>query len=128
MNLEGYKVCSIYPRFDFFILALDHVINHLDKFDEMSKGQYKPKQIFRVCVGSNFPMMPGCQHNNDYTSSLEKMVTNIDIIKLNKAVCAYIFNFWDVCAGDKVIASNIEKPTLDKTRYLCWGSKITPGI
>lgn len=84
MSLEGLKVCSIYPRFDFFIIALNQVINHLDKFEEMSDGQLKPKQIFRVCVGSTKPMMPGPQHCKNYTEAIKKMVTNIEVRELKK--------------------------------------------
>lgn len=93
MSLTGYKVLSIYPRFDFFLLALDHIINHLDKFNEMSLGQFKPKVIIRVCVGSTSPLMPGPQHSNNYTEALKKMVTNIDVVELTEAdmiVPAYI--------------------------------------
>jgi len=82
MNLIGDKICSIYPRFDFFPLAFDHLINHLDKMEEMSDGQFKPKQIFRVCVGSTKPLMPGPQHSKNYTEALKKMVTNIDVREL----------------------------------------------
>src|SRR3990167_11241894 len=85
MSLTGHKVLSIYPRFDFFLLALDHIINHLDKFEEMSSGQFKPKVIIRVCVGSTSPLMPGPQHSNDYFESLKLMVTNINVVKLDKA-------------------------------------------
>ncbi|MEK6880329.1 MAG: hypothetical protein AABY22_12005, partial [Nanoarchaeota archaeon] len=79
MSLTGFKVLSIYPRFDFFILALDAIINHLDKFEEMSSGQFKPKVIFRVCVGSTSPLMPGPQHSNNYTEAIKQMVTNINV-------------------------------------------------
>lgn len=85
MALEGLKVCSVYPRFDFFILALNQIINHLDKTEEMSDGQFKPKVIFRVCVGSIKPLMPGPQHSKNYTEAIKKMVTNIDVIELLKA-------------------------------------------
>ena len=52
MALEGLKVCDIYPRMDFLIIALNSIINHLDKMEEMSKGQFEPKVIIRTCVGS----------------------------------------------------------------------------
>lgn len=89
LSLTGFKVLSIYPRFDFFIIALNQIINHLDKFEEMSSGQFKPKVIFRVCVGSVKPLLPGPQHSNDYFESLKLMVTNIDVIKLDKAEDIY---------------------------------------
>lgn len=89
MSLGGLKVCSIYPRFDFFILCLNQLLNHLDKVKEMSDGQLQPKQIFRVCVGSTKPLMPGPQHCQDYTKALKEMVTNIDVVKLESAEDVY---------------------------------------
>lgn len=84
MALEGMKVCSIYPRMDFLLLAMNQLINHLDKAEEMSDGQFKPKVIIRTCVGSIKPMMPGPQHMQNYTEALKRMVTNINVVELNK--------------------------------------------
>ncbi len=89
MSLGGLKVCSIYPRWDFFILALNQLINHLDKAELMSDGQHKPRQIFRVCVGSTKPMMPGPQHCANYTEAIKKMVTNIEVRELLKSEDVY---------------------------------------
>jgi len=89
MSLEGLKVCSIYPRMDFLILALNQIINHMDKADEMSDGQFKPKVIIRTCVGSTKPLMPGPQHSKNYTKALKEMVTNIDVVELLKAEDVY---------------------------------------
>jgi len=82
MSLEGLKVCSIYPRMDFLILALNQIINHLDKAEQMSDGQFRPKVIIRTCVGSTQPMMPGPQHCQNYTKALKEMVTNIEVREL----------------------------------------------
>ncbi len=84
LALEGYIPITIYPRWDFLILAANEIINHLDKMEEMSNGQLKPKVIIRTCVGSIKPLMPGPQHNKDYTDAFRKLVTNINIFKLNK--------------------------------------------
>lgn len=89
MSLGGLKVCSIYPRWDFFILAFNQLLNHLDKIKEMSDGQFQPKQIFRVCVGSTKPMMPGPQHCQNYTEAIKKMVTNIEVRELLKSENVY---------------------------------------
>jgi len=85
MSLEGLKVCSIYPRMDFLILAMNQLLNHLDKAEEMSSGQFKPRVIIRTCVGSVFPLMPGPQHMQNYTEALRKMVTNIEVRELLNA-------------------------------------------
>ena len=89
MALEGLKVCSVYPRMDFLLLAMNQIINHLDKADMMSDGQFKPKVIIRTAVGSKEPLMPGPQHCQDYSTELAMMCWNIDVIKLNRAEDVY---------------------------------------
>ena len=89
MAIEGLKVCSVYPRMDFMLLALDHIINHLDKFEEMSDGQFKPKVIIRTCIGSTKPMMPGPQHCQDYSKELKSMCRNINVVILEAPDMVY---------------------------------------
>ena len=45
LAIEGYVPITCYPRFDFFILTLNQTVNHLDKMEEMSKGDMKPRTI-----------------------------------------------------------------------------------
>ncbi len=89
MALEGLKIVSVYPRMDFLLLAFNQLINHLDKMQEMSESQFKPKVIIRTCVGSTKPMMPGKQHCQNHTEALKSMCTNIDVIELLKAEDIY---------------------------------------
>ena len=85
LSLVGYLPITIYPRWDFLILALNQLINHADKAKEMSSGQFNLKIIVRVCVGSVKPMMPGLQHCQNYTEAIKKMVTNIEVRELLNA-------------------------------------------
>ena len=39
LSLEGYVPVSIYPRFNFMMLAVNQLINHIDKMKHMSKGK-----------------------------------------------------------------------------------------
>ena len=56
MAITGYVPVSVYPRWNFLILAADQLVNHLDKISEMTVGQYKPKVIIRVAVGVTKPV------------------------------------------------------------------------
>jgi len=85
LSLEGYIPISIYPRWDFLILATNQLVNHLDKMEEFSQGRYKPKVIIKTMIGSQYPLYPGPQHIQDHTESFRKMLTNIDVVKLDKA-------------------------------------------
>jgi len=84
LSLEGYIPVSIYPRIDFLIIAINQLVNHLDKIEKMSCGQFKPKVIIRTAIGSTKPLNAGLQHTSDYTEALKYMVKNIDIVKLVK--------------------------------------------
>jgi pyruvate/2-oxoglutarate/acetoin dehydrogenase E1 component len=84
MALEGYVTVSIYPRFDFFILACNQLVNHLDKIEEMSKGDMKPKVIIRVSVGAKYPINAGPQHTQNHTEAFKKMLSNVRVVELKK--------------------------------------------
>ena len=85
LALKGFIPVSIYPRWNFLILATNQVVNHLDKMEVMSDGQFKPKVIIRTCVGSVNPLMPGPQHDSDFTDAFRLMCRNIEIVRLEKA-------------------------------------------
>lgn len=82
LALEGYIPISIYPRMDFLIIAMNQLVNHLDKIREMSCGQFTPKVIIRTMVGSKKPLDPGPQHRQDHTRALEILVPSMEVVKL----------------------------------------------
>jgi pyruvate dehydrogenase E1 component beta subunit len=82
LALEGYKPVSMYPRMNFIILAMNQIVNHLDKWEAMSVGESKPKVIMKAVVGSQYPLDPGHQHKANYTESFRSACTNIDIVEL----------------------------------------------
>lgn len=85
LSLEGYIPISIFPRIDFLIIATNQLVNHLDKIEEMSHGQFKPKVIIRTMVGSIKPLYPGPQHCQDHTEALRCLLTNVDVVKLTES-------------------------------------------
>jgi len=84
MALEGWIPITCYPRFDFFILSLNQLVNHLDKMQDMSKGDMKPKVIIRVAVGSKVPFSAGPQHTQNHTEAMRKMLTEVEVIELTE--------------------------------------------
>tara|TARA_R110002060_G_scaffold50771_13_gene61700 strand:- start:223 stop:759 length:537 start_codon:yes stop_codon:yes gene_type:complete len=84
MALEGYVPITMYPRFDFFILAANQLVNHLDKIREMSEGEMTPKVIIRVSIGSKDPIDAGPQHTQNHTEAFRKMLTEVEVIELNE--------------------------------------------
>ena len=82
MAMEGWVPVTCYPRFDFFILALNQLVNHLDKMQDMSQGDMKPKVIIRVAVGSKLPFSAGPQHTQNHTEAMRKMLTEVNVVEL----------------------------------------------
>ncbi len=87
--LEGFVPITCYPRFDFLLLAMNQLVNHLDKIRIMSDQQFKPKVIIRTSVGSKKPLNGGPQHTQNYTSIFKKILTEIDVIYLNDPSAIY---------------------------------------
>ena len=85
LALEGFVPISIFPRMDFLILAMNQLVNHLDKIEEMSNGEFNPGIIIRTQIGNNKPLNPGPQHTGNYYQALNKILKNVEVIKLTKA-------------------------------------------
>jgi pyruvate/2-oxoglutarate/acetoin dehydrogenase E1 component len=84
MSINGTVPISLYPRWNFFLLATNQLVNHLDKIPLMSDKPYKPKIIIRVGIGSERPLHPQHQHIGDYTDAFKLMCKNVDIIRLDE--------------------------------------------
>jgi pyruvate/2-oxoglutarate/acetoin dehydrogenase E1 component len=82
MAIEGMIPISIYPRWNFLLMGVDQIVNHLDKFMTMSSGKCTPKVIIRVAVGSEYPVDPQCQHKGNFTEAFRSMTRNINIVEL----------------------------------------------
>ena len=72
LALDGKIPVSIFPRWNFFLLATNQLVNHLDKIPMFS--DYKTKVIIRVGIGSERPLHPQYQHIGDYTNAFRLML------------------------------------------------------
>lgn len=77
MALTGAIPVSIFPRWNFLLLATNQLVNHLDKM--------QAHVIVRVGVGSSKPLDPGPQHTSDFTDSFQLMMPNTYIRRLYNA-------------------------------------------
>jgi len=73
---------SIFPRWNFLLYGINQLINHIDKYNVMVGRENDIKAIIRTGIGSQRPLHPQHQHIGDFTESIEKMCTTIDVIKL----------------------------------------------
>ena len=85
LAMSGHRVVSFYPRWDFLICAANQLVNHLDKLELMSDGEWTPNVIIRVGKGSDKPLDPGHQHKADYSDEFSSILKNIEVIKLDSA-------------------------------------------
>ena len=84
MALEGKTVVSIYPRFDFLILATNQIVNHLDKLAHLYRAGVPGKVIIRTSVGGRKPLDGGPQHTQDHFRTLGVMSPNLEMFRCNK--------------------------------------------
>ena len=77
MSLSGMIPVSIFPRFNFLILAMNQLVNHLDKM--------QPHVIVRVGIGSTKPLAPGPQHTGNFAPAFRLMMPNTTIVELDHA-------------------------------------------
>lgn len=84
LALAGLVPVTIYPRWNFLLLCVNQIVNHLDKIDLMSNNGYRPKVIIRTGIGSERPLHPQHQHIGDYTDAFRLMCRHIEIIRLDE--------------------------------------------
>lgn len=81
LSIVGCVPISIYPRWNFLLLATNQLVNHLDKLPLLG---WDSKVIIRTSIGSERPLHPGHQHIGDYTEAFRLMCPNIEIIRLDE--------------------------------------------
>jgi pyruvate/2-oxoglutarate/acetoin dehydrogenase E1 component len=84
LALDGMIPVSIFPRWNFLLLAINQLVNHLDKIPEISSGGFRPKVIIRTGIGSERPLHPQCQHVGDFSDAVQSMCKNIEVIRLEE--------------------------------------------
>lgn len=89
MSLAGYTPVSIFPRWNFLLLATNQIVNHLDKLKEITGLKNAPKVIIRTAIGSEKPLHPGPQHTGDFSAAFSLMCKNINVVKLIDANLIY---------------------------------------
>lgn len=78
--LAGLLPITIYPRWNFLLLAASQLVLHLDKLPAMSG--IKPRVIIRTAVATKHPLDPGPQHLGDYTAPFRSMLDTVNVVEL----------------------------------------------
>jgi pyruvate/2-oxoglutarate/acetoin dehydrogenase E1 component len=84
LAMDGYVPVTCYPRFDFLLLAINQLVNHLDKMEEMTRGAFTPRVIIRTSIGAKTPLNGGLQHTQDHTEAFRHLLDNVEVVLLEK--------------------------------------------
>jgi len=84
LALNGFTPISIFPRWNFLLLATNQLVNHLDKVPLMADSPFRPKVIIRTGIGSEYPLHPQYQHVGDFTEAFRFMCKTINIVRLDE--------------------------------------------
>ena len=84
LSIAGYVPVTFYPRFNFLLLAMNQLVNHVDKLSAISHGEWPGRVIIRVGVGSERPLHPGHQHVGDMTDAFCRLLTNTKIFPITE--------------------------------------------
>ena len=84
LAMDDYVPISIFPRWNFLLLAMNQLVNHLDRMPNISNNGYKPKVIIRTGIGSERPLHPQYQHIGDFTDAFRMILKKIDVVRLEE--------------------------------------------
>ena len=79
LSLTGKLPICIFPRFDFLLLAMDALVNHLDKLPAFG---WTPKVIIRARVGQKKPLDAGPQHTQNYSNEFRHMLRSVEVLEV----------------------------------------------
>jgi pyruvate/2-oxoglutarate/acetoin dehydrogenase E1 component len=80
ISLSGGLPISIYPRWNFLLLATNQIVNHLDKLSLYSG--YRPRVIIRTAIATPEPLDPGPQHLGDFGKAFRAMLKTVEVREL----------------------------------------------
>lgn len=84
LAMTGSVPVSIFPRWNFLLLAVNQLVNHLDRMPQISNDGFHPKVIIRTSVGSERPLHPQHQHVGDFTDAFRAMLGHIEVVRLDE--------------------------------------------
>ena len=85
LAMDGMVPISIFPRWNFLLLAMNQLVNHLDRMPQISNHGYQSKVIIRTGIGSERPLHPQYQHVGDFSDAFGLILNNIDVVRLEES-------------------------------------------
>jgi len=89
MSFEGFLPVLYFERHDFMLVAMDAIVNHIDKIERISHGEFTAPVIIRAVTADAGPFYSGITHSQDFTKMLREAVsfpvidpvTGVDVLK-----------------------------------------------
>jgi pyruvate dehydrogenase E1 component alpha subunit len=75
MSFEGFLPVVYFERHDFMMVAMDAIVNHVDKIERISHGEFKVPLIIRAVTADAGPFYSGITHSQDFTDVLRAAVS-----------------------------------------------------
>jgi pyruvate dehydrogenase E1 component alpha subunit len=75
ISFEGFLPVIYFERHDFILNAMDAIVNHIDKIERISHGEYKVPVIIRAVTADAGPFYSGITHSQDFTEVLKTAVS-----------------------------------------------------
>ena len=93
MSFEGFIPVLYYERHDFMLVAADAIVNHIDKIERISHGEFKCPILIRAVTADAGPFYSGITHSQDFTNvfkeavsfPVEDPVTGVDVLNAVKS-------------------------------------------
>jgi len=74
MSFEGFIPVLYFERHDFMLVAMDAIVNHIDKIERISHGEFRAPVIIRAVTADGGPFYSGITHSQDFTKVFEAAV------------------------------------------------------
>jgi pyruvate dehydrogenase E1 component alpha subunit len=75
MSFEEFLPVLYFERHDFMMVAMDALVNHIDKIERISHGEFKVPVIIRAVTADGGPFYSGITHSQDFTEVLRAAVS-----------------------------------------------------
>lgn len=75
MSFEGFRPVLYFERHDFMLIAMDAIVNHIDKIERISHGEFQVPVIIRAVTADGGPFYSGITHSQDFTEVLKAAVS-----------------------------------------------------
>jgi pyruvate dehydrogenase E1 component alpha subunit len=75
ISFEGFLPVLYFERHDFMMVAMDAIVNHIDKIERISHGEFKVPLIIRAVTADGGPFYSGITHSQDFTNLFKAAVS-----------------------------------------------------